>query len=105
MSDEIRPLRVCDVCGQVDTDPRHVFGTEGLVPNQAHITAVIGRDDIPAEDRARIVEEILDTTTQQRHPDCCHAAGCPDAGLPTDCAVLAATGLTGDALLAFIKGE
>jgi hypothetical protein len=104
MSDN-RPLRVCDVCGQVDTDPRHVFGTSGLVPNQGHVLAVIARDDLTAEDRARIVADILDTTTQYRHPDCCASVGCPDEGLDSDCAHLAATGLTGPALLAFIQGE
>lgn len=101
-----RLLRICDVCGQVDDHPRHVFGTIGLEPNMDHVEAVVAMEDLAPEDRARIVSEILDTTTQYRHPDCCHEAGCPDAGQATDCARLAATGLVGPALLKFIlEGE
>lgn len=99
-----RPLRICDVCGQIDDHPRHVFVSTDLPVNQAQVEATIGRDDLDADVRARIVAEIVDTTVQQRHPDCCAQVGCPSVGTDADCAHLAATGLTGAALVSHITG-
>lgn len=99
-----RPLRICDVCGQIDDHPRHVYVASDIPVNQAHVEAVLERDDIPADVRARIIAEVLDTTVQQRHPDCCAAAGCPASGTDADCAHLAVTGLTGSALVEHITG-
>lgn len=77
MSD--RPLRVCDVCGQIDDHPRHTFVDvpEKFQVNEAAQLAVFDLD-APADVKIRLLEEIADTSTQQRHMDCCREAGCPD---------------------------
>jgi hypothetical protein len=75
-----RPLRICDVCGQVDDHPRHLVGylPDELVVNEDHIAAVIAVGGLSPEERATIVQDIIDTTTQFRHFDCCSQVGCPD---------------------------
>lgn len=74
-----RVLRVCDLCGQVDDHPRHVIaGTERDAfsrPSDDILNKVL--DAAPADDRARLVNDLLDTTSSDRHLDCCAAAGCP----------------------------
>lgn len=76
---ESRPMRVCDVCGEVDTDPRHVFaGAPDEFPVNKELQRSILDLDLPSADRARIYDEVADTTVQQRHMDCCREAGCPD---------------------------
>ena len=100
----VRPLRICDVCGQIDDHPRHVVGHDvnGPVPvNTALVVAISSRTDLSPEDKESIVADILDTTLEQRHMDCCVQAGCPDGS----CAPNAITGLTGAELLAHITGE
>lgn len=97
-----RPLRICDVCGGVDDHPRHVLAAGiGEIPvNQANLAKVLGDDSLSADDKARIVADIVDTTTQLRHMDCCRSVGCPDGScnsLPE--------GLTGAALVEHITGE
>jgi hypothetical protein len=94
-----RPLRICDVCGGVDDHPRHSHvEAPGVVPvNQEHLTKVIADESLSAADRARIVADIVDTTTQLRHMDCCRAVGCPDG----TCNVLPP--VTGAALLDHIQ--
>lgn len=76
---EGRVLRVCDLCGGVDDHPRHVIaGTERDAftrPPDEILNKVL--DAAPAEDRARLVNDLLDTTSSDRHLDCCAAAGCP----------------------------
>lgn len=75
-----RPLRVCDICGQVDDHPRHVIA--GPDPN----TFPRVPDDIvdkvlaaaPEQDRGRLLRDLLDTGSSDRHLDCCRQAGCPD---------------------------
>lgn len=103
MSDRL--LRICDVCGVIDDEPRHQFVTVGLEVNQGHVSAVLGRNDLDDAARSRILADIFDTTVQQRHMSCCHTAGCPDAGGPGDCAPMAESGLTGAELLDFIAQE
>jgi len=103
MSDRL--LRICDVCGVIDDEPRHQFVTVGVPVNQEHVSAVLGRSDLDDTTRSRILSDIFDTNVQQRHMSCCHDAGCPDAGGPGDCAPFAATGLTGAELLDFIAQE
>ena len=73
-------LRNCDVCGQVDDHPRHVFvGSPDQFPvNQEQVAAVLAMDELSAQDRAQVIVQITDTTLQQRHMDCCHSRGCPD---------------------------
>ena len=76
---EGRVLRVCDLCGGVDDHPRHV--ATGTVedafprPSDEILAKVIAA--APAEETARLVRELLDTTSSDRHLDCCAAAGCP----------------------------
>lgn len=74
-----RVLRVCDLCGAVDDHPRHVIaGTESGAfarPSDEILNKVI--DAAPAEERARLIQDLIDTTSSDRHLDCCAAAGCP----------------------------
>jgi hypothetical protein len=74
-----RALRVCDLCGGVDDHPRHVLagGLEAQYspPAQKIIQTVI--DNSPTDERARLLQELMDTGSQDRHMDCCRAAGCP----------------------------
>lgn len=106
MSDPVRPLRVCDVCGQVDDHPRHLvsFGPGEAPPvDQAMIASIVARDDLSADVRASIVADLADTTLQLRHMDCCRTVGCPTG----DCLVTSPPelALTGDALLAHIQSQ
>jgi hypothetical protein len=98
-------IRVCDVCGAFDDHPRHVFAAApGEFPvNEAHLAAALALtdDDFTAEERAHLVTTIVDTTEQDRHMDCCLAAGCPDGS----CSVPGSSGFTGNDLRAFITGE
>lgn len=100
MTEPARPNRICDVCGGVDDHPRHVFaGPPEMFPiKQEHVTAVIAHPGLGVDEKARIVAEVLDTSVQQRHMDCCRSAGCPD----NSCVAIAATGaeeLRGKALI------
>lgn len=82
---EDRPLRVCDLCGGVDDHPRHVLsGGEAFVkPGDDILAAVLAV--APTNERGRLVNELLDTSSSDRHMDCCRAAGCPtgDCGMQT----------------------
>jgi hypothetical protein len=74
-----RALRVCDLCGGVDDHPRHVLagGDTGMFdrPTDDIMNRVI--DTAPPEERGRLLRELLDTGTTDRHLDCCAEAGCP----------------------------
>ena len=97
-----RALRICDVCGGVDDHPRHTLAAgQGEIPvNQANLAKVLDDTSLSTADKARIVADIVDTTTQLRHMDCCRQVGCPDG----TCNTLPA-GLSGSALLEHITGE
>ena len=97
-----RPLRICDVCGGVDDHPRHALAAaRGEIPvNQANLAKVMDDTALSTEDRARIIADIVDTTTQLRHMECCARVGCPDG----TCNTIPA-GLSGTALLEHITGE
>lgn len=74
-----RLLRVCDLCGDVDDHPRHVL-TGGLpdvypTPSVDLINKVLG--NASEDDRARLVRDLVDTSSSDRHMDCCRTAGCP----------------------------
>lgn len=103
MSDLIgggRPLRVCDLCGAVDDHPRHVLsGGDGFPRPGRHIVDLV-MASAPATERARLVEELLDTHASDRHMDCCRAAGCPDG--TCDVQTAGAEGLRGGDLLAHL---
>jgi hypothetical protein len=79
---EVRPLRMCDACGQVDDHPRHVFGigpddgnpTTAQVAEKARAAA----DEAGGLARQLIEAQISDTTTRMMHMDCCRDADCPD---------------------------
>ena len=105
MSDLIgggRPLRVCDLCGAVDDHPRHVLsGGDGWPrPDRTIVDKVMAA--APADQRARLVDELLDTGVSDRHMDCCRAAGCPDGTCNTQTA--GAEMLRGAGLLAHLMG-
>jgi hypothetical protein len=101
-TDETLPLRVCDLCGGVDDHPRHVIA--------GAMTDVFPRvgDDIvdrvlttaPEQDRGRLLRELLDTSSSDRHLQCCAEAGCPQENPAMRCDVLIANagGVIGDDL-------
>lgn len=75
---EDRPLRVCDLCGQVDDHPRHVIAGNREVftpPDQEIVQKVL--DAAPTDQQAVLVAALMDVTSQDRHKDCCREAGCP----------------------------
>lgn len=75
-----RTLRVCDVCGGVDDHPRHVIAGGEADRFDRPSDEILGRvmDAAPPAERIRLVRELLDTGTSDRHMDCCRDAGCPD---------------------------
>jgi len=96
-----RPLRVCDLCGQVDDHPRHVIAgqVDGVFrPSAGAVDRVLA--EAPEDQRGRLVAELLDTRSSDRHYDCCYAAGCPDGAC--DQIVPNAVGLTGADLLDYL---
>lgn len=93
-----RPLRVCDLCGQVDDHPRHVIaGNVGgaFAPSDGALDNVLA--EAPEDQRRELVRALLDTTSSDRHLDCCRDAGCPDGSC--DRVTEGAEGLTGADLL------
>lgn len=74
-----RPLRVCDLCGGVDDHPRHSFGgpLTGVfrAPSDETVEKVLAA--APDADRARLLRELMDTSSLDLHKDCCRDAGCP----------------------------
>lgn len=113
-----RVLRVCDLCGQVDDHPRHsIAGTipRNPITGESFPDRVVGgfpgpSDDIiakvlasaPEGERARLIRDLMDTTTSDRHIDCCAAAGCPDDLCSRQ--VQGADGKTGKAMLGHLMG-
>lgn len=74
-----RPLRVCDLCGGVDSDPRHSFGGPQPGAFRAAPDDVIDKvlEKAPADQRGRLLRELMDTSSLDLHKDCCRDAGCP----------------------------
>jgi hypothetical protein len=74
-----RQLRVCDLCGGVDDHPRHRLAgtTEGLFPAPSDEAVSKILDAAPAAERGRLLRELHDTSSSDRHLDCCADAGCP----------------------------
>jgi hypothetical protein len=71
-----RPLRFCDVCGQLDDHPRHVVqlvgdATEGTPSDEFLAGLTMGDAPVYA------VKQLVDGTFTCRHMDCCAANGCP----------------------------
>lgn len=80
-TDESRPPRVCDLCGGVDTDPRHSFGgplanTFRNAPDDVVDKVLANAEQYP-EHRSRLLRELMDTGSLDLHKDCCRDAGCP----------------------------
>lgn len=75
-----RPLRVCDVCFQVDDHPRHQIANPiGAVPvDYEGLKTVLRNVDAQTDAGGKVIADFLDTSTQLRHLDCCRASGCPD---------------------------
>jgi hypothetical protein len=105
-----RPLRVCDICGGVDDHPRHSF--DGVVEDVhpvnetaraallANLEAGMQSGQIALGDALRLGAEFENTTSSDRHIDCCAAAGCPQAGTVDGCDARVAVwnGKTGDGM-------
>ncbi len=80
-----RVFRVCDLCGKVDDHPRHVLaGNTGddiiTGPTPATIRAVMDATaqlKLAPADADRVLADLVDTSSSDRHVDCCAAAGCP----------------------------
>jgi hypothetical protein len=105
MADNIggdRPLRVCDLCGGVDRDPRHVL-TSGNYPRPSDEIAEKVMAAAPVADRARLMADLMDTSASDRHKDCCREAGCPQdvCGPETE----GAEDLRGDDLVEFLMSK
>lgn len=74
-------LRVCDLCGGVDYDPRDVSigGQPDMFPQP---TATMIRkviENSPSDDQEtadRLLADLVDTSSHDHHLDCGRAAGC-----------------------------
>lgn len=100
-----RPLRVCDVCGQVDDHPRHVFGAYGAefdLPDAALIQAVAKRTDLPDDVVNEAIRSLMDTTELCAHFDCCAQSGRCDGSCA---AQIAAAGGNGAQLVQHVESE
>lgn len=108
---DLPPYRPCDLCGGVDQDPRHGFGgvIEGhwTVPGgearsalDENLERLVKAGDVTISRAVAIGAAFADTTSTDRHLDCCAAAGCPKAGTDDACdlRVKAANGKTGAAM-------
>jgi hypothetical protein len=76
-----RPIRVCDVCGGFDDHPRHVIGhaaNEAPAVDQAVVKALAVHVDFTTDEGGAAIADLMDTTLQLRHMDCCASVGCPD---------------------------
>lgn len=82
-SDKMGPgfrLRVCDLCGGVDNHPRHVVagGLPDLFPRARGVIVQAVIKNAPAAELEKLLGELLDTSSSDRHMDCCREADCPD---------------------------
>lgn len=102
---EGRPLRVCDLCGGVDDHPRHVIAGSVTDVFPAPSTEVMDRvlKAAPAAERGRLVRDLVDTSSSDRHLQCCAAAGCP--GGTCDAQIAGAEDLRGADLLGHLMSK
>lgn len=111
MTDAERPLRGCEVCGGVDSGPRHVVAVE-----DERLARSTGLGGVPSAEMVRKLVEngisedglmaLLDPTTSVRHMDCCASVGCPaEPGEQCGDPERAGSGKRDTALLAHITGE
>lgn len=75
-----RPIRVCDLCGGVDDHPRHTIAgaIPGLFPKISDEIVDRVISNAPGGHEGRLVRDLLDTGSSERHKDCCREAGCPE---------------------------
>jgi hypothetical protein len=78
-----RVLRVCDLCGGVDDHPRHVIagqqpGTFTAATGEVLRKVLAATAGLPTDEQDRLLSDLLDTTSSDRHLDCCAADTCPD---------------------------
>lgn len=99
-----RTLHVCDVCGGVDDHPRHTIAGASLetfpIPTAETVQRVMAAS--PPDELDRLLTDLLDTGSSDRHMDCCRAAGCP-AGV-CDAVTAGAEDKRGAALLKHLVG-
>jgi len=74
-----RALRVCDLCGGVDDHPRHVIAGDTRETFAAPAEDIVQKvlEEAPEDQRSKLVRDLFDTTSSDRHMDCCREAGCP----------------------------
>lgn len=77
-----RAVRVCDLCGGVDDHPRHVIagGADAFAtPDPDLVQTVLDNAEAAGvgDLKGRLVRDLMSTAAQDRHMDCCRAAGCP----------------------------
>lgn len=98
-----RLLRVCDICGGVDDHPRHIIAgaVRDTFPRVADHVVDQVLANAPEEHRSRLLRDLLDTGSSDRHLDCCREAGCPDGS----CSIVTAGAeqLRGPELLDFLS--
>lgn len=75
-----RILRVCDLCGGVDDHPRHVIAgpTPDVFVQPAAVIVRAVMANAPADEQDRLLNELIDTSSSDRHMDCCRKFSCPD---------------------------
>lgn len=76
----VRPMRICEVCKEIDDHPRHVvWVAPGTVPvDNELIVQVAAETGLTDEEKKNIIAYLVDTTTDIRHFHCCSEVGCPD---------------------------
>jgi hypothetical protein len=73
-------MRVCDVCGGVDEEARHVVAhapDQAPTVERAITLKVVGDESLTAEQKVDALNSLEDGTLQIRHIPCCAKAGCP----------------------------
>lgn len=71
---------ICDICGGIDTAPKHVvayLGQAVIDPKPEHVKAAIEAEGLTTDQRAAILADVYDIDTNRRHITCCAASGCP----------------------------
>lgn len=98
MAAKERTYRMCDVCGQVDTDPRHVMAVApGDGQTDPEVASKASERASGKKHAEAIMQQIMDTSTIMRHMDCCREEGCPDGSC--DEVTAGAEDLRGEALV------
>lgn len=78
MTDEKRPLRICDSCGQIDDHPRHVLATlEDTGKSHQDVLDLATENADSPEKLKAVIAAAQDSTVLTKHMDCCAADGCP----------------------------